>query len=77
MGATYDDVVRLQFEGFGFKTFTTKPLAVDECTIGTFDVLDVNLENGVILMSPREKQQVGNYLCVLFPYFGMLSAENF
>ena len=77
MGATYDDVVGLQFEGFGFKTFTTEPLAVDECTIGTFDILDINLESGVMLVFPREKQRVGNYLSVLFPYFGMLSAENF
>jgi len=74
--ATYDDVVGLQFEGFGFQTFTTKPLAVDERTIGTFDILDINLESKVTLVHPREKR-VGNYLSVLFPYFGMLSAENF
>jgi len=42
-----------------------------------FDIFDVNLESGVILVFPREEQQIGNYPSVLFPYFGMSSAENF
>ena len=76
METTYDDVVGLQFERFGFQAFTAKPLAIYECTVGTFDVLDVNLESGIILVFPSEKR-VGNYLSVLFPYFGMLPAEDF
>ena len=61
MEATYDDVVGLQFEGFGFQTFTTKPLAVDECTIRTFDILDVNLESKVILVYPSEKREAASW----------------
>ena len=76
MEATYDDVVGLQFERLGFQTFIAQPLAIDKCTIGTFDVLDVNLESKVTLVYPKEKR-VGNYLSVLFPYFGMLPAEDF
>ena len=73
---TYNDVIRLQFKRFGFQTFATQPLAVDKCTIGTSDVLNVNLESKVTLVYLREKR-VGNYLSVLFPYFGMLPAEIF
>jgi len=73
---TYDDVVGLQFEWFGFQAFTTEPLAIYECTVGTFDVLDVNLENGIILVFPSEKR-FDNYLSVLFPCFGVLPAEDF
>jgi len=53
--ATYDDIVGLEFEGLGFQAFTTEPLAVDECAIRTFDILDVNLESKVILVYPNEK----------------------
>jgi len=51
-----DDVAGLQFEEFGFQIPTAKPLAVGECTTGTPDVLDVNLESKVIFMYPSEKR---------------------
>jgi hypothetical protein len=74
---TYDDVFGLQFERVGFQPFVTEPLAVNKCTVGTFDVLNIDLEKGVILVCQgRKMKQVGNYLSVLFPYFGMLPAEN-
>ena len=73
---TYDDVIRLQFKRLRFQTFTAWPLIVDKCTIGTSDVLDVILESGITLMCPRERK-VRTYLSVLFPYFGMLPAEDF
>ena len=57
METTYDDIVRLQFEWFGFQTFTTKPLAIYKYTIGTFDVLDINLGSKVILAYPNEKSE--------------------
>lgn len=77
METTYDDVFGLQFERLGFQAFVTESLAVDKCTIGTFDILDINLEKRVIPVGRgRKKKQVGNYLSVLFPYFGMLPAEN-
>ena len=47
---THDDVFRLQFKRFGFEAFTTEPLAVNECAVGTFDILDVDLESNVILV---------------------------
>jgi hypothetical protein len=53
---TYDDVVGLQFEWFRFETFGAEPLAVNECTIGTFDILDINLGRKVILVFPRERE---------------------
>ena len=78
MGTTYDDVVGLQFEGFGLEAFAAEPIVVDKCAVGTFDILDVNLESKVILVHRgRKKRQVGNYLSILFPYFGMLPAEDF
>lgn len=40
---TYDDILRLQFERLGLESFRTKSLAVDEGSIGTLDVLDVDL----------------------------------
>ena len=74
MGTTYDDVIGLQFEGFGLEAFAAKPIVVDKCAVGTFDILDVNL---VTLMHwGRKKRQVGNYLSILFPYFGMLPAAK-
>ena len=50
METTYDDVVGLEFERLRFQTFTAEPLAVDKCSIRTFDILDVNLESKVILV---------------------------
>jgi len=56
MEATYDDIAGLEFEEFRFWILTAKPLAVDECTTGTPDVFDVNLESEVILVYPSKKR---------------------
>jgi len=40
---TYQYIVHLQFEGFGYTTVRSKPLAVEECAIGTLHVPDEEL----------------------------------
>lgn len=42
--STYNYVVRFQLKWLGFKTFCAETLAVDECAVGAFDVLDEYLE---------------------------------
>ena len=43
MEMTYDYIIGLQFERFGLQTLIAKPLVVDECTVRTFEISDVNL----------------------------------
>jgi hypothetical protein len=69
VGTTYDNVVGLQLERFRFQAFTTKPLAVDEGTIGAFDIFDVNLVDEVILMFPS-----GDKWAITFPSCSHTSA---
>lgn len=70
---TYDDIVALKLVWVGFETFWTKPFAIDESSIGAFDVFNKYL--GKCEVESRAKYWP--YFVPFLPDFCMLSTEDF